>query len=168
MTNFEPSVRVDARALAAAMRGEIAAMLPERAFLRRDRGDALFVTNAPAFSDAGALTERLCRAGWRVQTRGGLLAVLPGADMIDQFERARPDPPDFLTRSLTRLRGLPVCSEALTVFAEGLRRAEHGGAEDYDRRARQLAALCLRRSCGGAYACAVILYDLNHSPGKEL
>ena len=56
MTNFEPSVRVNARALAAAMRGEIAAMLPERAFLRRDRGDALFVTNAPAFSDAGALT----------------------------------------------------------------------------------------------------------------
>ena len=63
MTNFEPSVHVDARALAAAMRGEIAAMLPERAFLRRDRGDALFVTNAPAFSDAGALTERLCRGG---------------------------------------------------------------------------------------------------------
>lgn len=168
MTNLEPSSRVDARSLVAAMRGEVAAMLPERAFLRRDRGDALFVTNAPAFSDASALTERLCRAGWRVQTRGGLLAISPGADMADQFERARPEPPDFLTRSLKRLRGLPVCGEALAVFAEGLRRAEHGGAEDYDRRVRQLAALCLRRSCGGAYACAVILYDLNHSLGKEL
>ena len=93
---------------------------------------------------------------------------LPGAESVSQFERARPNPPDFLARSLTRLRGLPVCGEALAVFAEGLRRAEHGGAEDYDRRVRQLAALCLRRSCGGAYACAVILYDLNHSPGKEL
>ena len=168
MTNFEPSVRVDARALAAAMRGEIAAMLPERAFLRRDRRDALFVTNAPVFADAGALTERLSLAGWRVQARGGLLAISPGADMVDQFERARPELPDFLTRSLKRLRGLPICGEALAVFAEGLRRAEHGGAEDYDRRVRQLAALCLRRNCGGAYACAVILYDLNHSPGKEL
>ena len=168
LTNSEPSVRVDARALVAAMRGEIAAMLPERAFLRRDRGDALFVTNAPAFADVNALAERLSLAGWRVRARGGLLAISPGAERIDQFERARPEPPDFLTRSLKRLCGLPVCGEALAVFAEGLRRAEHGDAEDYDRRVRQLAALCLRRSCGGAYACAVILYDLNHSPGKEL
>ena len=167
MTNFEPSVCGDARALVAAMRGEVAAMLPERAFLRRDRGDALFVTNAPAFADADALAERLCRAGWRVQARGGLFALSPGADMVDQFERARPEPPDFLTRSLKRLRGLSICDEALAVFAEGLRRAEHGGAEDYGRRVHQLAALCLRRSCGGAYACAAILYDLEHSPGKE-
>lgn len=168
MTNSELSSRMDARALVAAMRGEVAAMLPERAFLRRDRGEALFVTNAPAFADAGALAERLSRSGWRVQARGALLALSPGAERIAQFERARPEPPDFLTRSLARLRGLSVCGEAIAVFAEGLRRAEHGGAEDYDRRVRQLAALCLRGNRGGAYACAVILYDLNYSPGKEL
>lgn len=168
LTHSEPSYCASAQALVAEMRGELTAALPERAFLRRDRANALFVTNAPAFADADALTQRLTRAGWRVQNRGRLLAVSPGADMLCAFERARPAPPDFLSRSLARLRDRPVCDEALDGFAEGLRRAEHGGAEDYARRVRQLAALCLRRGCGGAYACATLLYDLEHSPGKEL
>ena len=31
------------------MRAVLRSSLPERAFLRRDRGDALFISNAPAF-----------------------------------------------------------------------------------------------------------------------
>ena len=31
------------------LRGELRPLLPERAFLKRDRGDALLISNAPAF-----------------------------------------------------------------------------------------------------------------------
>ena len=52
------------------MRAAARAALPPRAFLRRDRGKALFVTNAPAFNPA--LREI---PGFTAERRGGLLVL---------------------------------------------------------------------------------------------
>ncbi len=131
-------------------------LLPERAFLRRARGDAAFITNAPMFADVSFnLHDFDCTL------QNGLLAISPGAAFISEFEMNHPAPPDFLCETLLRFRGQPPCEEAIRLFAVGVRLLEHADENEsrlYDHRMRNLAAVCLRKNLGGAYACALLAH----------
>ena len=143
------------------MRAQARAALPPRACLRRDRGDALFVTNAPAFDPA--LREV---PGFIAERCGGLLFLLPDASWLRRWERRFPEPPDDLCAGLARFRGEAPDRGNLLLFAQGVKLLDGGATADelaaYDRSLRQRAALALRGGCGGGlYAAAIINHELN-------
>lgn len=140
--------------LPATLREILLPLLPERAFLRRARGDATFVTNAPRFGQISLDPRR-----FRIREEKGLLFISPGADFLTDFELSHPDPADFFCQTLLRFRGHAPCEEALNLFAVGVRLlecADENEARLYARRARNLAAVSLRENLGGAYACALL------------
>lgn len=146
--------------LPAQLREILRPLLPERAFLRRARGDATFITNAARWTDAVPDFEA---SGFRSIEQNGLLLLSPGAAFLTAFERES-RPSGFLSRSLVRFRGMPPCEEALNTFAVGIRLLESADDNErnlFDRRVRNLAAVCLRKNLGGAYACALLLERLN-------
>lgn len=140
------------------MRAALRALLPPRAFLKRDRGDALLVTNAPAFDPALAALP-----GFILFRRGALIFLLPDASWTARCERRAPEPPDDLSASLLRFRGQTPDLENLKLFARGAKLLDAGAAatgaeaDAYDRALRQRAACALRGGCGGGlYACALL------------
>lgn len=144
-------------ALPAMLREEIRPLLPDGAFLRRANGDWLFITDAPRRSveTLPAMDEKCLETS----VQSGLLLLRPCAAFLAGLESAFPDPPDFFSASLHRLRGLPVAPDAPGVFAAGLKLIDHPDAQPmriWLKRTRNLAALCLRRQEGGAYACALV------------
>ena len=138
------------------LRTELRPLLPERAFLKRDRGDALLITNAPVF---GCSPERL--PGCIVENRGRLLCILPDAQWIAEYEAAIPEPPDHLSHSLLRFRGVEADIDNLHLFARIAKlldaQPSPGETEACVRALRNRAALALRGGCGGGlYACACV------------
>ena len=138
------------------LRGELRPLLPERAFLKRDRGDALLISNAPAF---GLSPERL--PGCIVERRGMLLRILPDAQWVAEYEAAIPEPPDHLSRTLLFFRGVEADIDNLHLFARIAKlmdaQPSPGEIEACDRALRNRAALALRGGCGGGlYACACV------------
>ena len=145
------------------LRSELRPLLPERAFLKRDRGDALLITNAPAL---GLAPDRL--PGCIVENRGMLLCILPDAQWIAEYEAAIPEPPDHLSRTLLFFRGVEADPDNLRLFARIAKlmdaQPSPGEIEACDRALRNRAALALRGGCGGGlYACACVRALLNHS-----
>ena len=143
------------------LRSELRPLLPERAFLKRDRGDALLITNAPAL---GLAPDRL--PGCIVENRGMLLCILPDAQWIAEYEAAIPEPPDHLSRTLLFFRGVEADPDTLRLFARIAKlmdaQPSPGEIEACDRALRNRAALALRGGCGGAlYACACVRARLN-------
>lgn len=149
------------------MRAAARAALPPRAFLKRDRGSALFVTNAPAFDPT--LHDI---PGFILERRGALLAILPDRIWISRLERRHPEPPDAFCASLLRFRGQAPDRENLLLFAQGakLLDAERAAAAiaAYDRALRQRAAVALRGGCGGGlYAAAVLAAQVQIHPESD-
>ena len=145
------------------LRSELRPLLPERAFFKRDRGDALLITNAPAL---GLAPDRL--PGCIVENRGMLLCILPDAQWIAEYEAAIPEPPDHLSRTLLFFRGVEADPDNLRLFARIAKlmdaQPSPGEIEACDRALRNRAALALRGGCGGGlYACACVRALLNHS-----
>ena len=145
------------------LRSELRPLLPERAFLKRDRGDALLITNAPAL---GLAPDRL--PGCIVENRGMLLCILPDAQWIAEYEAAIPEPPDHLSRTLLFFRGVEADPDNLRLFARIAKlmdaQPSPGEIEACDRALRNRAALALRGGCGGAlYACACVRALLNQA-----
>jgi len=142
---------------AAEVRGAATALLGAGAFLRRDRGAALYVTNATGIDWAAA--------GFICREAGGLAFLTPGPAWLRRLEERYPEPPDDLCASFRRFQGEPD-PEALSLFAGGVK-ALDGGRYDakYGQRLRQRAAVCLREHLpgGGLYACALV----NHLMEKE-
>lgn len=139
MNNFAAEMRASARAL-----------LPAGAFLRRDRGNALYVANAPGIDWAAA--------GFLCREDGGLAHLTPGPAWLSRLEALYPEPPDPLCASLRRFRGEPDPA-ALALFAAGMKILDGGTCDvKYDQRLRQRAAVCLREHLpgGGLYACALV------------
>ena len=152
------------------MRAQLKALLPEGASLRRARGDWLVVSDAPRRSSADLLSP-LAGADFLCEMRENALLIRPGPAQIVRFELEHPEPADFLSGSLLRLCGRPPCGEAVALFAAGVRLLECADVHErrvYDRRVRQLAAVCLRSSSGGAYACALIHSAIQDLKGESL
>ena len=141
------------------LRSRIRPCLPNGAFLRRDRGDALFISNAPVL---GSCPETI--PGFILETRGNMLCLLPDESWSLTLERSRPEPPDALSQSLVRFRGEMMDRSALHFFARGLKLLDAMPTPPekeilaFDRLLRQRAALALRgaASGGGLYAAALL------------
>ena len=161
-----------AEAFAAALRAAAASALPPGAFLRRDRGEALYVTDAPRFlpGDDGWL-RRLEQAGFRCRVRGALCRLTPDDRWFARLTEAFPEPPDDLSRSVRDFSDPAADDSLYALFAAGVKlldagaRAEPAAALAYRRALRQTVAVCLRNHTkpAGLYACAVIA----HLTGKE-
>ena len=159
------------------LRQAAAAALPRGAFLRRDRGEALFVTDAPRLRPEADWPGIFAKAGFLCRQRDGLLFLAPAASRLAELEAALPDPPDDLCQSLARFAGLAPDAESLRLFALGARMLD-GEPDDgrFERRLRRRAAECLRLNAmarhpadadrgvpdptptcgGGLYACALL------------
>ncbi|MBQ8506253.1 MAG: hypothetical protein IJ466_02320 [Clostridia bacterium] len=142
----------------ARMRDLLRAALPERAFLRRDRGDALFITNLPPLQAI---------PGFTLEARGGMTCILPEKCWMEELEARHPEAPDSLCGSLARFRGEAPGDDALRLFARGLKLLDMENApsneiEAFDRALRQHAAIALRGGgCGGLYALAILNYEIS-------
>ena len=152
MNSFAAEIRYAARAL-----------LPPGAFLRRDRGDALYVTDAPrrgADADWGG-------AGFLCRTEDGLAYLTPGPRWLSQLEARYPEPPDPLCASFVRFTGEPD-AEVLRLFARAVKQLDGGVDPHFNRQLRQCAAARLRehRSGGGLYACALANHLIEKERGK--
>lgn len=161
--------------LARALRNAASSRLPGCAFLRRDRGEALFVTDAPRLRPETDWPAALSSVGFDSVLTDGLLRLWPGAHWLTRLEADWPDPPSALCASLHRFRERAPEAECLRLFALGTRCLDGGdGATRFDRLLRQHAAACLRLNAlnpqdpprgGGLYACALIDYALVISDG---
>lgn len=148
----------DAGLLISRMREELREALPPRAFLRRDRGEYLFVSNAPGFAG-----ERPALPGFIWELRGPLLAILPDGSWARELEKDG-DAPDQLSGSLMRFRGGEIDRAGLGLLAQGWKLADAASSVNidgilaYDRALRRRAALALRGACdgGGLYAGALL------------
>ena len=131
------------------------------AFLRRDRGGALYATNLPAKQkDWEAVAAKLEAEGFAVSKSGALLFLAPTLRLADEFARwAEKDAiQSELTRQLSKRRGLPVCEAEEACFIAGLKQMELNDRGDYEKRLRQTAAVALREKRGGLlYACGLCL-----------
>ena len=131
------------------MRAALRAALPEGAFLKLDRGDALFVTDAPRRGECPDW------AGFECEITNGLARLTPGKAWLLALEAEYPEPPDFLCASLRR--GGEPDAEVLKLFAMGLKKDPGFG-----RKLRQTAAARLRKheTLGGLYACGILNYRM--------
>ena len=129
----------------------VAAQLPEGPYLRRERGTALYVTNAPAKGWAGEIE------GFSVDVQGAIarLSVIP--DILEKCDYA----PDRLACELESFRG--TSAEAAEIFSECMKcieAPERALWDKCDRRIRQAAAVALRSGGGnGLYYCALALAE---------
>lgn len=140
------------------LRSMARAALPPRALLKIDRGDALFVTNAPAFAP-----EMRDIPGFMCERRGALLCLLPEASWVLRWERRQGEPEDELCRSLLRFKGQLPDRANLALFAQGAKLLDGHPIPEalaaFDRALRRRAAVALRGGCGGAlFACAVLRF----------
>lgn len=153
------------------MRAAIRAKLPPKAFLLIDRGDALFVSNAPIFS-----AETPAVPGFSVYRSGRNLCFLPDESWLQRLERRTAAPPDELSRTLLRFRGEKIENGALKLYVQALKLAEGDtkarakDIETLERSLRKSAALALRSGGGGGlYGVAIALSQLKTmiQPPKE-
>ena len=129
----------------------VSAYLPEDAFLRRDRGDGLYVTNAPAKGWHGEIP------GFSVDVSGGIARINALPETIEKCGYM----PDGLAAELERFKG--TSPESVRIFCECIKCAEAPDAakwEKCDRMLRQAAAKALRDGGGeGLYYCALALAE---------
>ena len=141
------------------IRTAAAALLPPRAFLRRDRGQALYVSNLPALVDASLWLPRLEAAGFSVRLRPPLLFLSPTeawrVPLLDWLNAASP-----LCAELAPLNGRPGGEADRLLWIEGIKRLEEPASlDDYERRVRQCAAVAMRTGREGGLLpdCAACL-----------
>lgn len=125
--------------------------LPQGAVLRRDRDDALYITDAPRLGWSGPLD------GFYVEICGPLARISPLAVTMQRCDYA----PDRLAQELSGMKG--ASPEALTLFIECLKCAEAPDVGAYgrcDKKLRQAAARAMRAGGGeGLYYCALALAE---------
>lgn len=133
------------------VRAAACALLPEGkgVFLRCDRGNALYVSNAPARTG-----QRLdgADAGFHVREERGLAFLTPDDRWTGRLLEwaSRYVQEDEAIRHIARASFGNTEEEDRALLMEGIKRLEmRGNAADYDKMVRQRAAVCLRRKQGG-------------------
>lgn len=129
------------------------------AFLRCDRGNALYVTNAPMRTEQKIDWKA---AGFRVREERGLAFLSPDDQWTDRiYEWALEHVRMSLSEeSIARASFGNTEEDDRRLFTEGIKRLEmKGSAEEYDRLVRQRAAVCLRKKQGGGTlpVCALMV-----------
>ena len=139
------------------MRTAIRAKLPPKAFLLIDRGENLFVSNAPVFSP-----EMPVIPGFHVLRSGRNIAFLPDESWLMRLERRTAEPPDELCRTFFRFRDKSIEDDALKLYAqalklaEGYTKAKSREIEAFETALRKKAAVAMRNGGGGGlYGLAV-------------
>lgn len=147
-----------------AMREAILPHLPPRAFLKRDRGEGLLVTNAHVFDpNLDSIP------GFILEKQGSLLRILPDESWLIHLEQRFPEPPDHFSKTLLRFRGMQSDRDSLRIFVQGAKLLDKGYTPTpaeitaFDRMLRQRCAEALRGGAcsGGLYAAAIILAQIN-------
>jgi len=154
------------------MRSSIRAKLPPKAFLLIDRGDNLFVSNAPLFD-----AEIPVIAGFHVVRSGRNIAFLPDESWILRLERRSCEPPDELSRTMARFRSEKIENDTLKLYAQALKLAEGDTKskareiEAFEISIRKKAAVALRSGGGGGlYGLAIAnacLKTMIHAPKED-
>lgn len=147
------------------LRARLRPRLPEKAFLRRDRGEGLFITNAPAFDPS------LCQIpGFILEIQGTLMRIFPDEEYIRRMEQTQFAPPDHLSASLARFRGERADRANLLLFVQAAKlldddyTAPESEIDACDRALRNRCAQALRgAACGGGlYATALLMNRAKH------
>ncbi|MGI6239931.1 MAG: hypothetical protein ACOYI5_09945 [Christensenellales bacterium] len=142
------------------LRERVMASLPAGAFLRRDRGGALYVTDAPRFGAWRAPD------GFHARIEGQIAKLYPEPALFTDcaFE------PDALSEELARFRGAPADDAMLALLISGVKLLEApdaAGLIAYDRRIRQAAAVAMRAGGGaGLHTAARIAAEIRRRLGK--
>ncbi len=136
-------------------------------FLRCDRGDGLYVTNAPSRTRDPIDWEA---AGFHAQGNGRITFLVPDERWIKPFcewLRTQVRAP-FLARAVENACFGEVDAEDLWLWMEGIKRLElHGDADMYEKLIRKRAAVCLReRSGGGTIVVCALMVDLMNEGGQ--
>ena len=125
--------------------------LPEGASLKRDRGGAMYLTDAPRRGWNGVAV------GFTVEMCGALAKLTPDGSTMQQCDFV----PDRLAKELSGMKG--ASSEAIELFAECMKCVEapdKNTLEKLDKNLRRAAALAMGAGGGeGLYYCALALAE---------
>lgn len=147
------------------LRTMVKASLPSGASLKLDRGDGLFITNAPLIS-----SEPVYISGFNMTHRGKMLVLLPEISLCKHIESGFPAPVGELSAALLRFHGKEPDSDVMPLIVRGLKlsfRKDMDLCRIYDRDVRQYAACAMRKgNTGGIYAAA-LLADTLLDPNME-
>ncbi|MBQ6373115.1 MAG: hypothetical protein IJJ45_01365 [Clostridia bacterium] len=157
---------------AAQVREAAQALLPVGAMLRRDRGDALFVTDAIRRAPGVDWPAAFEAAGFLCDCSEGPARLTPGALWHARLADSFPDPPNALCAALRRFDG-PPDDVSLRLFARAVKALDSTAPDpDCERLLRQRAAAVLRTpGCpgGSLYACALAVHLMvTESEGDDL
>lgn len=139
------------------------------AFLRCDRGQALYVSNVPVKDkDWPALAESLESGGILCRSERQMLFMTPSLRWREPYTDwlMKQTEADELTRLLMRTQGASVCPEETACWIEGIKRLElpsERSIDDYERLVRQTAAVALRKKCGGLMTVCGLCLNLLRS-----
>lgn len=144
------------RSILESLRNEIKLCLPPRAFLKTDRGDALFISNAPRFMpDAIPSID-----GFDICISNDLARIEPSPARIRTMENEIRTIGDDLALSLKRFRGQAVDRATIRLFNTILKSSDQR-FDALERTLRQRSALALRHAAqgGGLLLCACLIYN---------
>ena len=146
------------------LREAVLSLLPDKKgiFLRCDRGEALYVTNAPARTDEQIDWES---AGFSYSTVGKLCFLIPQTEWVDRLEQwLAPKTEARLAADIRHADFHETAEEDAALLIEGVKLMElQGDVRVYEKKIRQRAAVCLREKRGGGTlgVCALMIDFLN-------
>ncbi len=127
------------------------------AFLRCDRGEALYITNAAVRSEK---VIDWAAAGFDAHMNGKMTFLVPKDEWIESFEEwLCPQVKDaYLQKSLANADFGSIEEADRMLWIEGIKQLEMRTNTDYEKAVRQRAAVCLRTKSGGETisVCALI------------
>lgn len=138
-------------------------------FLRCDRGNGLYVTNCLTRSDEKVDWEA---AGFFVHSTAGLSFLTPNKQNIDSFDewiRGKVKKPE-LAATVQNAIFSEMLADDIALLINGIKRLElHGNIEEYEKRVRQRAAVCLRKRRGGGTlkTCAMLVDLMKEGMGED-
>lgn len=137
-------------------------------FLRCDRGEALYVSNAPARTEMPFDWESV---GFACRTEKNLVFLTPEAAWAGRLEEwLAPKTDARLARVIRHADFHETADEDMALLIEGVKLMElRGDVRGYEKKVRQRAAVCLREKRGGGTlsACALIADFLREGGNKD-